>query len=43
MLMLASKFVSGFHVTGFGPAFWGALVLSLLHMILRWVMPEKAG
>jgi len=42
MLMLASKLVRGFHVSGFVPAFWGALVLSLLHMVLRWVMPEKA-
>ena len=41
MLMLASKLLSGFHVSGFVPAFWGALVLSLLHMVLRWVTPKK--
>ena len=42
MLMLASRLVSGFHVTGFVPAFWGALILSVLHMVLRWVLPKKS-
>ena len=42
MLMLASRLVSGFHVNGFVPAFWGALILSVLHMVLRWVLPKKA-
>jgi putative membrane protein len=41
MLMLASKLLSGFHVSGFAPAFWGALLLSLLHMVLRWITPAK--
>jgi putative membrane protein len=41
MLMLASKFLRGFHVSGFAPAFWGALLLSLLHMVLRWVAPSR--
>ena len=35
MIMLASKFVHGFHVAGFWPAFWGALVLTLLGMLIR--------
>ncbi len=30
MILLASAVVPGFHVVGFGPAFWGALVLALL-------------
>ncbi len=41
MLMLASRLLRGFHVSGFAPAFWGALLLSLLHMVLRWVNPSK--
>jgi putative membrane protein len=35
MIMLASKFVPGFHVAGFWPAFWGALVLTLLGMLIK--------
>ena len=35
MLKLASGFVPGFEVRGFIAAFWGALLLSLLGMVLR--------
>jgi putative membrane protein len=35
MILLASSIVRGFHVRGFGPAFWGALVLALLGMAIR--------
>ena len=35
MIMLASSIVRGFHVRGFGPAFWGAVVLALLGMLIR--------
>jgi putative membrane protein len=41
MLMFASNFVSGFHVRGFVPAFWGALALSLLNMVVRWVLDKR--
>jgi putative membrane protein len=41
MLMLASAIVRGFHVAGFVPAFWGALMLAILHMALGWAMPKK--
>lgn len=41
MLMLASNLVPGFHVAGFRPAFWGALLIAVLHMFLRWVMPRR--
>jgi len=41
MLMFASSFVSGFIVHGFVPAFWGALLLSLLGMITRWLTPSS--
>jgi putative membrane protein len=35
MLIFASNFVPGFAVRGFWPAFWGAVVLSLLNMVLK--------
>ena len=35
MILLASHFVRGFEVRGFFPAFWGAIVLALLHMLIR--------
>ena len=43
MLKLASMFVPGFHILGFAAAFWGAIVLSLVNMVLKWlVMPSKS-
>lgn len=41
MMILASKFVPGFVIHGFLPAFWAAILLSILHMLLRWIMPKK--
>jgi putative membrane protein len=42
MLELASAFVPGFHIRSFTAAFWGAIVLSLVNMLLKWlVMPPK--
>jgi putative membrane protein len=35
MIQLASSLVRGFHVRGFGPAFWGAVVLALLGILIR--------
>jgi putative membrane protein len=35
MILLASNIVRGFHVRGFFAAFWGAVVLSLLGMLIR--------
>ena len=40
MLMVASHFLRGFHVAGFTPAFWGAIALSLLHMVVKWMTPK---
>ncbi|MGO8774124.1 MAG: phage holin family protein [Terracidiphilus sp.] len=40
MILLASAVVPGFHVVGFGPAFWGALVLALLGMLIRAVVKD---
>ena len=42
MLELASALVPGFHVQGFWAAFWGAIVLSLVNMMLKWlVLPSS--
>jgi putative membrane protein len=42
MIMLASAIVPGFRVDTFGAAFWGAIVLSLVNMALKWlIMPER--
>ena len=35
MILLASKLVHGFRVNGFWPAFWGAVVLALLGMLIQ--------
>lgn len=35
MILVASSVVRGFHVHGIGPAFWGAVVLALLGMVIR--------
>ena len=38
MILLASSIVRGFTVRGFFPAFWGAVVLALLGMLIKAVM-----
>jgi putative membrane protein len=40
MMLLASAVVPGFHVNGFGPAFWGAVVLALLGMLIRAIVKD---
>ena len=40
MILLASGIVPGFKVYGFVPAFWGAVVLALLGMLIRAVMKD---
>ena len=40
MILLASAVVPGFHVNGFGPAFWGAVVLALLCMLIRAIVKD---
>src|ERR1700716_508483 len=37
MLMAASAIVPGFKVEGFWPAFLGAIVLSLVNMLMHWL------
>ena len=40
MILLASAVVPGFHVTGFMPAFLGAVVLALLGMLIKAVVKD---
>ncbi|MGA2755339.1 MAG: phage holin family protein [Terracidiphilus sp.] len=40
MILLASAVVPGFHVDGIGPAFWGAVVLALLGMLIRAIVKD---
>jgi len=35
MILMASSVVPGFHVRGMGSAFWGAVVLALLGIVIR--------
>jgi putative membrane protein len=45
MLLLASELGEvlglGFHVDGFGPAFWGALVISVVSFVLTLLIGDK--
>jgi putative membrane protein len=41
MIMMASRLVGGFYVYGWTPAFWGAVVLAVLSMIIRMVAKEE--
>jgi putative membrane protein len=42
MLELASTFVPGFHIANFASAFWGAVVLALVNVLLKWmILPER--
>ena len=44
MLELASAFVPGFRITTFGAAFIGAIVLTLVNTLLKWlVMPSPTA
>ncbi len=43
MLELASALVPGFQVRGFFAAFVGAIVLSLVNMLLKWLVHPAAG
>ena len=40
MILLASAVVPGFRVNGFAPAFWGAIVLAILGMLIRAIVKE---
>ncbi len=40
MLWFASAIVRGFEVRSFFAAFFGAIVLALVNMLLRWILPS---
>jgi putative membrane protein len=40
-LWLVSVFVAGFHVAGFWPAFWGALLVSVVSWILTALISDS--
>jgi putative membrane protein len=40
MILLASAVVPGFHVYGIVPAFWGAVILALLGMLIRAIVKD---
>jgi len=42
MILAASSIVRGFHVYGIGPAFWGAVILALLGVLIRAVLRDPA-
>lgn len=42
MIMVASNLVTGFNVSGLGPAFVGAIVLALLGMLFKRVARDPA-
>ena len=41
MLMVAAWVLPGFQVSGFAPAFWGGIILSVLNMIIRWLLKAE--
>lgn len=41
MIMLASKIVTGFVVYGWVPAFWAAVILAILGMLIRALMKDQ--
>jgi len=41
VLKLATIFVPGFQINGFMPALLGAIILSVINMIFRWLMPRR--
>jgi putative membrane protein len=41
MLKLAAALVPGFQVVGFAPAFWAALLLAILNMIIRGLLKDE--
>ncbi|MBN9693830.1 MAG: phage holin family protein [Verrucomicrobia bacterium] len=40
LLMLVDKFVKGFHVAGFWPAFWGGLVISVVSIVINLMLGQ---
>ncbi len=41
MILLAARLVSGFEVRGFAAAFFGAIVLALVNIVLKALVPKR--
>ncbi len=41
IILLASKAVDGFYVSGWEPAVWGAAVLATIGLLIRFLMKEE--
>ena len=41
MILMAAKIVPGFNVYGFAPAFWGAVILALLGMVIKIIVKDR--
>ncbi|MFN7270800.1 MAG: phage holin family protein [Gammaproteobacteria bacterium] len=41
MLLLVAKIIPGFDIAGFGPAFWGAVIVSITGWIGSWLIGPK--
>ena len=41
VLFLASKIVRGFVIADFGSAFWGALIFSIISILLNWFLNPR--
>lgn len=41
LFYVAGRLVNGFVVTGFGPAFWGAVIVSLTNMVMTQLLRDK--
>jgi len=37
LLWFVASFIQGFEIVGFWPAFWGALVISVVNVIMNWL------
>jgi len=40
MLKVAAALLPGFEIVGFIPAFFGAIILAIINMVVRWLMPD---
>lgn len=40
MILMAAKLVPGFNVYGFAPAFWGAVILALVGMLIKMIAKD---
>ena len=41
LLMLVSKLIPGFHVSGFGTAIWGSILISITNALLSWLINDN--